>query len=370
MVRRQGTLEGMVTAGADFWRGKRVLLTGHTGFKGGWLALWLQRLGAQVTGYSLPAPTRPSLYEAARISESVRGVTADIRDLERLKGAFREFSPEVVFHLAAQPLVRASYDGPVETYSTNLLGTVHVLEAVRHAKSVRSVVMVTSDKCYENRESAAGHRETDRLGGHDPYSNSKACAELAIDSYRRSFFSGEGTAAVASARAGNVIGGGDWAVDRLIPDLVRAAVAGKPLVLRNPRATRPWQHVLEPLSGYLMLAQRLCDERARYAEAWNFGPRDDDARTVEDIVALAARGWDGGLKWTVDARPQPHESGMLMLDCSKAASAGWHPLLRVEQAVDWTIEWYRAWHGKRDVRALSLEQIERYSRLAVAGRPV
>jgi len=357
---RVAALEGLVTA-RDFWAGKRVFVTGHTGFKGGWLALWLQRLGAQILGYSLPAPTQPSLFETARISESVQSIIADVRDLARLKTAFREFSPEVVFHLAAQPLVRASYDDPVATYSTNLLGTVHVLEAVRQSNSVRSAVMVTTDKCYENRESAGGYRETDRLGGHDPYSNSKACAELAIDSYRRSFFSGSGSAAVASARAGNVVGGGDWAEDRLIPDLVRAAVAGKPLVLRNPKSTRPWQHVLEPLSGYLMLAERLWDDRARYAEAWNFGPRDDDARTVEDIVALAARAWGGGLKWVVDSRPQPHETRMLKLDCSKALGAGWRPLLGAEEAVEWTIEWYRAWRDRRDVKALSFEQIERYN---------
>lgn len=360
-------MEGLVID-RDFWSGKRVLLTGHTGFKGGWLALWLQRLGAQVMGYSLPAPTQPSLFETARISESVRGVIADIRDLERLKAVFREFSPEVIFHLAAQPLVRASYDEPVETYSTNLLGTVHVLEAARHTKSVRSAVMITTDKCYENRETAKGYRETDRLGGHDPYSNSKACAELAIDSYRRSFFGSAGTAAVASARAGNVIGGGDWAMDRLIPDLVRAAVVGKPLVLRNPKSTRPWQHVLEPLCGYLMLAQRLCDERPRYAEAWNFGPLEEDARTVEEVVALAARRWGSGLKWSVDAGAHPHETQMLKLDISKAMGAGWRPLLRTEQAVDWTVEWYRAWHEKQDVKALSLEQIERYSRLMAEGQ--
>ena len=360
-------MESLVTR-SEFWSGKRVLVTGHTGFKGGWLALWLQRLGAQVMGYSLPAPTQPSLYETARISESVQGVIADIRDLPRIESVFRDFSPEIVFHLAAQPLVRASYDNPVETYSTNLLGTVHVLEAVRHAKSVRGAVMVTTDKCYENLESAKGYRETDRLGGHDPYSNSKACAELAVDSYRRSFLSGAGTAAVASARAGNVIGGGDWAVDRLVPDLVRAALGGKPVVLRNPKSTRPWQHVLEPLSGYLMLAQRLCDDRARYAEAWNFGPLEGDARSVEEIVRLAARGWGNGLKWSVDAAPQPHETKMLKLDCSKAAGAGWRPLLHAEQAVEWTMEWYRAWRDKLDVKALSFEQIERYSRLLAGGK--
>ena len=360
-------VEGLVIT-RDFWSGKRVLLTGHTGFKGGWLALWLQRLGAQVRGYSLPAPTQPSLFEAARVSENIEGVIADVRDLQRLTSALRDFSPEVVFHLAAQPLVRASYDSPVETYSTNVLGTVHVLEAVRHTRSVRSAVIVTSDKCYENRESATGYRETDRLGGHDPYSNSKACAELAVDSYRRSFFSGAGTAAVASARAGNVIGGGDGAVDRHIPDLVRAAVAGKTLVLRNPRSTRPWQHVLEPLSGYLVLAQRLWDERARYAEAWNFGPPDEDDRTVENIVALAAQSWGAKLTWSVDGGPQPHETTILKLDCSKAAGIGWRPQLRVEEAVEWTMEWYRAWREKRDVRALALEQIERFGRLITGGR--
>jgi CDP-glucose 4,6-dehydratase len=351
-----------------FWSGKRVLLTGHTGFKGGWLALWLQRLGAQVMGYSLPAPTQPSLFETARVSESVQSVIADIRDLRRLETVLREFSPQVVFHLAAQPLVRASYDEPVETYATNVLGTVHVLETVRRTKSVRSAVMVTTDKCYENRESPAGYRETDPLGGHDPYSNSKACAELAVDSYRRSFFSGSDSAGIASARAGNVIGGGDWAVDRLIPDLVRAAVEGKPLMLRNPKSTRPWQHVLEPLSGYLVLAQGLWDERERYAEAWNFGPRAEDDRTVEKIVAMAARQWGAKLDWAVDGGRQPHETVMLRLDCSKATGIGWRPLLTVEQAVDWTIEWYRAWRERRDLKALSFEQIDRYGRLMAGER--
>lgn len=367
MGKQLAALEDVVIA-REFWSGKRVLLTGHTGFKGGWLALWLQRLGARVMGYSLPAPTQPSLFETARVSESIQGVIADVRDLARLKAVFREFAPEVVFHLAAQPLVRGSYDSPVETYSTNLLGTVHVLEAVRHSESVRGAVMVTTDKCYENRESAKGYRETDRLGGHDPYSNSKACAELAVDSYRRSFFSDGGKAGIASARAGNVIGGGDWAVDRLIPDLVRAAVAGKPLVLRNPESTRPWQHVLEPLGGYLLLGQRLWEERTRYAEAWNFGPREEDDRTVEEIVKLAAQRWDDKLKWTMGDARQPRETVTLKLDCSKAAGAGWRPLLSVEQAVDWTMEWYRAWRDKRDVKALSLEQFERYERLAAGER--
>ena len=361
-------LESVVISNS-FWPGKRVLVTGHTGFKGGWLALWLQRLGAQVMGYSLPAPTQPSFYETARVSESVEGVIADIRDLKRLQAALADFSPEVVFHLAVQPLVRASYAEPVETYSSNVLGTVHVLEAVRRTKSVRSAVIVTTDKCYENLELERGYREDDRLGGHDPYSNSKACAELVVDSYRRSFFGATGTAAIASARAGNVIGGGDWAADRLIPDLVRSAFAGKPLVLRSPKSVRPWQHVLEPLSGYLMLAERLCDDRARYASAWNFGPLESDARSVEDVVKLAARGWGGGLEWSVDPAPQPHETKLLKLDCSKAAGTGWKPLLNAERAVEWTMEWYRAWRDKLDVKALSLEQIERYSRLMTGGNP-
>ena len=353
---------------SEFWRGKRILLTGHTGFKGGWLALWLRRMGAEILGYSLPAPTQPSLFETARISESVEGVIGDIRDLPRLHSAFREFSPEIVFHLAAQPLVRVSYDAPVETFSTNVLGTVHVLEAIRQTNSVRSAVIVTSDKCYANQESARGYRENDSLGGHDPYSNSKACAEMVVESYRRSFFSDSGATAVASARAGNVIGGGDWAADRLIPDLVRAAVAGTPVVLRNPKSIRPWQHVLEPLSGYLMLAQRLWEAPSRYAEAWNFGPRDDDAMSVEDIVALAAQAWGDGMTWVLESRPQPHESRVLRLDCAKARGIGWQPLLGIAQAVDWTIEWYRAWSGRGDMKDLSLEQITRYSELLAKGR--
>jgi CDP-glucose 4,6-dehydratase len=243
-----------------------------------------------------------------------------------------------------------------------------VLEAIRQTNSVRSAVIVTTDKCYENQESARGYRETDPLGGHDPYSNSKACAEMAVDSYRRSFFSGSGAAAVASARAGNVIGGGDWAADRLMPDLVRAAVAGTPLVLRNPKSIRPWQHVLEPLSGYLMLAQRLWEERSRYAEAWNFGPRDDDAMSVEDIVALAARAWGGGMAWVLETQPQPPESRMLRLDCTKAKGIGWQPLLSIAQAVDWTIEWYRAWRDRGDVKELSLAQVTRYSELLARER--
>lgn len=367
MAARRGAVEGLAVT-PDFWRGKRTLLTGHTGFKGGWLALWLRSLGAEVLGYSLPAPTHPSLFESARIAESVSGVIADIRDLAQLRSAIREFSPEVVFHLAAQPLVRASYRDPVETYSTNVLGTVHVLEVLRQTKSVRSAVIVTSDKCYQNQELARGYRESDPLGGHDPYSNSKACAEMAVDCYRRCFFGGHDLAAIASARAGNVIGGGDWAPERLIPDLVRSAVEGAPLILRNPKSVRPWQHVLEPLSGYLTLAEGLWADRGRYAEAWNFGPEEKDSRTVEEVVALAVRQWGGGLTWSPETKPQPHETGILRLDSTKARGIGWRPLLNAEQAVDWTIEWYRAWREQADVKELALEQIARYSRLALEER--
>jgi len=352
----------------EFWRGKRVFLTGHTGFKGGWLALWLQELGASVLGFSLKPPSKPSLFETARVSENMQEIIGDIRDLSRVTAAFVEFAPEIVFHLAAQSLVRVSYDDPVGTFSSNVLGTVNVLEAVRQTKVARSVVVVTSDKCYENREWLWGYREGDSLGGHDPYSSSKACAELAVDSYRRAFFCEKDTAGIATARAGNVIGGGDWARDRLIPDLVRSAVSGEILVLRSPKAMRPWQHVLDPLRGYLMLAENLWDNRIRYGGPWNFGPLHSDDRTVEDIVAIAARVWGGGLNWTVHAEGQPRESSMLRLDSSKAASAGWRPRLSLERSIEWTMEWYRGWIQHQDLKTLSMEQIRRYGRLA-AGEP-
>ena len=352
---------------SEFWDGKNVLLTGHTGFKGGWLALSLQDLGANVVGYSLPPPTEPSFYETARVGEGMREIAGDILDLAKLTKAFEEFSPEIVFHLAAQSLVRVSYENPVGTYAANLLGTVHLLEAVRLTKTVRSVVIVTSDKCYENREWVWSYRETDPLGGRDPYSSSKACVELAVDSYRRSFFSVK-SVGIATARAGNVIGGGDWARDRLIPDLVRAAISGTTLVLRNPRSVRPWQHVLEPLSGYLRLAQALWNESARYAEAWNFGPVGAVAdKTVEDLVVSAARAWKSELAWRIDEDNDLGESRVLKLDASKAVDAGWRPLLNLDRAIEWTMEWYRAWTEHRDVRAVSLDQIRLYRKLATEG---
>lgn len=350
-----------------FWRGKRVLVTGHTGFKGGWLSLWLQALGAEVGGYALAPPTDPSLFETASV---IRGMAssrlADIRDLETLKAAFRDFRPEIVFHLAAQPLVRYSYAQPVETYSTNVLGTVHVLEAVRCTPGVRSVVNITTDKCYENREWVWGYRETDPMGGHDPYSSSKGCAELVAAAYRSSFFNPKDHdkhgVALASVRAGNVIGGGDWAADRLIPDMIRAFSRGEAVVIRSPHAIRPWQHVLEPLQGYLMLAEQLWHRGQAFAEGWNFGPNDEDAKPVQWIVQQLAKRWGDGAAWSLDDRPQPHEATYLKLDCSKAkARLGWHPRWDLETALARIVDWYRALERGEDMRTVTLQQITDYT---------
>ncbi|HEY6863575.1 MAG TPA: CDP-glucose 4,6-dehydratase [Burkholderiales bacterium] len=342
----------------DFWAGKRVFLTGHTGFKGSWLALWLHALGADVAGYALAPPTEPSLWDRLGLATRVRDERADVRDLDRLMRALAGFRPEVVFHLAAQSLVRPSYADPVATYATNVLGTVHVLEAARRTDSVRVVVVVTSDKCYENREQDRGYTEEDAMGGHDPYSSSKGCAELVTAAYRRSFF-GKG-AVVTSARAGNVIGGGDWAADRLVPDLVRAARSGLEARIRNPNATRPWQHVLDPLHGYLILAERAWGDPA-LAGGWNFGPDERDAVPVGRIADEFASRWGAGAAWAADGGEHPHEARYLKLDCAKARSRlGWAPRLPRAAALDWTVEWYRADAAGADVRALSLEQIRRY----------
>lgn len=359
---------------AKFWQGRRVLLTGHTGFKGSWLALWLERLGAKATGYSLAEPpSNPSLFDLARVGEGItRSLAGDVRDLDSLARAVRESRPEVVIHMAAQSLVRRSYADPAGTYATNVMGTVNVLEAARGAEDLRAVVVVTSDKCYENREWPWGYRERDALGGRDPYSNSKACAELVTDAYRRSFFDAGQTAAaaaVASARAGNVIGGGDWAEDRLLPDIFRAAAAGREVLIRNPDAVRPWQHVLEPLSGYLLLAEKLCGEgRGEFAEGWNFGPSDEDARPVSWVVGRIAERWGdaaGALLWKRDAGAQhPHEARHLRLDCSKArARLSWRPRWTIERALDATVEWYRAHAAGADARRLCTEQIDEYQKL-------
>lgn len=351
----------------SFWRGRRVLVTGHTGFKGSWLTLWLLALGARVTGYALPPPTRPSLFEAAEIRPEIDHVEADVRDAERLAAELRRAQPEVVFHLAAQPLVRRSYDDPLETFSVNVFGTAALLDAVRRSPSARSVVLVTSDKCYENREWHWSYREKSALGGHDPYSASKACAELVASSFRRSYFEAEGSdarPAVATVRAGNVVGGGDWAADRIVPDAIRSLSGGAPLELRYPRAIRPWQLVLEPLAGYLLLAERLFEEGRAFAEPWNFAPRDEDAKSVGWLVDRIHAAWVAETRWSKVSRPQPHEAIYLKLDASKAqARLGWRPRLGIEETVAWLVDWYRRVGGGESARALTEEQIARYREL-------
>jgi len=350
----------------DFWQGKKVFLTGHTGFKGSWLCLWLSRLGAHVTGYALEPPTDPSLFELARVAEQVDSCIADVRDLERLKAEMRKAAPDLVIHMAAQPLVRDSYRIPVETYAVNVMGTVHLLEAVRSCPGVRAVVNVTTDKCYENREWVWGYRENEPMGGFDPYSNSKGCSELVTASYRSSFFNpqcfAEHGVGLASARAGNVIGGGDWAGDRLIPDIIRAILAGDPVRIRNPHAIRPWQHVLEPLSGYLALAQRLYEDGAHFAEGWNFGPADSDTWPVEKIVQRLCRQWGAGAGYEIDEGDHPHEAHYLRLDCSKARSGlGWQPRWGLEKALDSIIDWTQRYRSGDDLQKVCLEQIADYT---------
>ena len=333
----------------DFWAGRRVFITGHTGFKGAWLALWLWSRGAKVTGFSLPPETTPNLFELLAIEKHVESRFGDIRDFGALKAELESTLPEVVFHLAAQSLVRRSYEQPVETYHTNILGTVHLLEAVRQVGGVRAVVVVTSDKCYENREWSWGYREIDPLGGDDPYSSSKGCAELVTAAYIRSYFhhnsATSSSTSVASVRAGNVVGGGDWAQDRLVPDAIAAFRAGVPLRVRNPGAVRPWQHVLEPLSGYLLTARRLMESPASTSGAWNFGPRDEDVRPVHWVVDRLAAIWGEGATWRVDSGDHPHEARYLKLDSTKARSElGWEPLWSVEEALERTARWYRCHH--------------------------
>jgi CDP-glucose 4,6-dehydratase len=349
----------------DFWRGKRVFLTGHTGFKGSWLSLWLQSLGAELTGYALKPPTSPSLFQEARVADGMISINGDIRDLDHFIESMRAARPEIVIHMAAQPLVRYSYQNPVETYATNLMGTVHMLEAVRATPTVRAVVNITTDKCYENREWVWGYRETDPMGGYDPYSNSKGCAELVSSAYRSSFFNPEDYdrhgVALATVRAGNVIGGGDWAQDRLIPDILTAFEQGKPVNIRNPHAIRPWQHVLEPLCGYMMLTEKLVQEGPGYAEGWNFGPADYDCRPVGWIVERLAEEWGETSKWALEPVPQPHEANFLKLDSSKAlARLDWRPRWDLRRALRATVSWRQAYLAGQDLCALSLEQIREY----------
>ncbi len=364
MGKRSSTVESMVDT--RFWQDKRVFVTGHTGFKGSWLSLWLQSLGATVVGYALAPPTQPSLFEVARVAEGMTSLTGDVRELEPIESAFKHYQPEIVFHLAAQPLVRYSYVNPVETYTTNVIGTVHLLEAVRRVGGVKVVVNITSDKCYDNREWIWGYRENEPMGGYDPYSSSKGCAELVTAAYRNSFFNpqeyGQHGVAIASARAGNVIGGGEWAKDRLIADLMQAFLASKVVSIRNPQAIRPWQHVLEPLSGYLLLAQRLWEMGIEYAEGWNFGPNDEDAKPVSWIVNYINQQLNNRLQWVLDSAKHPHESHYLKLDCSKAQSRlNWQPKWPLGRALQKTVAWYLAYQTGQEMREFTFRQITEYT---------
>ncbi len=361
-----GAVEDLVNAAvsSDFrcYEGARVLITGHSGFKGGWLASWLNSLGARVFGFALPPSTQPSLFEAVRLMDDMSSTFGDVRDDGALAAVFDRAQPQIVFHLAAQALVRRSYALPAETFSTNVMGTVGVLEAARRARRLEAVVIVTSDKCYENPESSHGLVETDPLGGADPYSSSKACAELVTAAYRRSFFSAAGGPLVASARAGNVLGGGDWSEDRLVPDIVKALANGEAAIIRNPSSIRPWQHVLEPLRGYLILGSRLLAGEGGVAEAWNFGPNADDAVTVVELARRICTEWGGGSIEVREAPHQPPESVVLRLDATKAATRlGYRPVLRLEEAVKLTTRWYRDFYSARSTaRELTLGQIRDY----------
>jgi CDP-glucose 4,6-dehydratase len=350
---------------SSFWAGKHVFLTGHTGFKGSWLSLWLQSLGAEVTGYALKPPTSPNLFETANVEKGMHSIIGDIRDLDQLKKAMKEANPDILIHMAAQPLVRYSYSNPVETYATNVMGTVHVLEAARENKNIKAILNVTSDKCYNNKEIDHGYREDEPMGGFDPYSNSKGCAELVTFSYRNSFFNikkyKEHGVAIGTGRAGNVIGGGDWAEDRLVPDLFRAFIDTKPVVIRNPLAIRPWQHVVEPLRGYLTLTEKLYSEGPQFAEGFNFGPRDSDAKPVEYIANYLANLWQDGATWSHDKTEQPHEAHYLKLDINKAKNRlGWEPHLSLDEALRYTFDWYRAYEKKENMHEFTVKQIKDY----------
>lgn len=344
----------------DFWQGKRVLITGHTGFKGGWLSLWLQKMGADVYGYALYPPTEPNLFHVASVGKGMSSsIIADIRDANELRDAMQKASPEIVFHLAAQPLVHYSYKNPTETYAVNVMGTVNLLEAIRTTNGIKAVINVTTDKCYENQEWVWGYRETDPMGGFDPYASSKGCVELITAAYRQSYLESAGVA-LASARAGNVIGGGDWAENRLIPDFLRAIDAKETLQIRSPHATRPWQHVLEPLSGYLMLAEKLYTQGSSFAQAWNFGPSDEDTRSVQWIVEHMAK-IRCDINWECDESQRLHEANNLKLDSSKARSRlGWHSNWNLEFTLTKVIEWHQAWLDSKDMQALTFNQIEAY----------
>ena len=349
----------------SFWHSKKVLVTGHTGFKGSWLSLWLQTMGADLCGIALPPPTEPSLFAQAKVADGMRHQLADVRDFEKIEKIFQSFQPDIVLHLAAQPLVRESYKAPIETYSTNVMGTVHVLEASRRTKSVRAVINVTTDKCYENREWVWGYRENEPIGGHDPYSSSKGCSELVSAAYRKSFFE-DADIQVATARAGNVIGGGDWARDRLIPDIIKSIQENIPTKIRNPNAIRPWQHVLEPLSGYLLLAEGLYNKKDGMSGAWNFGPRDEDAQNVQWVANELSKKMGQSPIFLPDPKNHPHEANFLKLDISKAKNKlGWEPRWSLNTALDRIVDWNRSLNQKEDIRKKSVSQILEYNKTEV-----
>jgi CDP-glucose 4,6-dehydratase len=344
-----------------FWQGKRVFLTGHTGFKGSWLSLWLASLGAEVKGYALNPPTSPSLFDEAKVGKVIDSQIGDIRDQDALYESMLKFNPDILIHMAAQPLVRYSYDAPIETYEVNVIGTAKVLEVARSCSTLKAIVNITTDKCYENDERSQGYKEDDPMGGHDPYSSSKGCAELVASAYRRSFLQEQGIG-LASVRAGNVIGGGDWAEDRLIPDILRSFEKSEPVVIRNPKATRPWQHVLEPLSGYLILAEKLYKNQKECAEGWNFGPNEKDVKPVDWILDKMILKWPDA-SWQLDQNPSPHESGFLKLDITKAESKlGWKPVWGLNYTLEKIIAWHKAWLDKEDMQTVCLVEIKEYTK--------
>ena len=352
----------------SFWRGKRVFVTGHTGFKGSWLCLWLQSMGASVVGYALKPPTEPNLFTLADVQRDMISIEGDIRDREHLLDSIKRYQPEVIFHLAAQALVRKSYKNPLETFETNVMGTVYLLDALRYIDGMKVVVNVTSDKCYENRELARGYREDDPMGGYDPYSSSKGCAELVTAAFRSSFFNPElyekHGVTVATVRAGNVIGGGDWSEDRLIPDIIRAILSGQPVYIRNPYAVRPWQHVLDPLNGYLMLVEQLWNNINEYSGAWNFGPSDEDAVTVREVTQRLIDCWNEKVEFVYNEGQHPHEAGYLKLDCTKARTKlGWRPRLKIDDVMNRTVAWYKSYINGGNMRGITLKQIEEFKTL-------